>query len=378
MAERFLYEERLNYEPLVPAGRIDNRGKLIADESSWIRMAWDDAHNKALHQTTISETMQTSENASAMVTPIASTPDQSAYRISSIFLEPTLASPNIVDVGRDSPRAGDSRAKILTPKEYGVGELIGSHYRVLDVRRGGMGLVYIVDDVRSVKKGVSLRLALKTFQHKYLWDSEATRRFEREALQWVELGHHPNIVHALVVLEVDAFPYLWLEYVDGESLAERLEHGVPALPEALDLSLQFVRGMGYAHETHGVVHRDIKPANILLTKDGVLKIADFGLSKLRADLMRNTAPLEEHSLSQASASVNQFRTTPGVWVGTPMYMSPEAITDPENVDIRSDIYSFGIVMYELFAGSRPFLGRDVLRRQINGKRSINRVLAEAE
>lgn len=340
VAERFLYEERLAHEPLVPAARIDHHG-IITTESGWLREAWNEAQIKGRRKSILSESLEISDDAPTLVPTVSG----GARYVPPATLEPS--------------------EKALKPREYNVGELIGNHYRILDIRRGAMGLVYIVDDVQRLKEGISLRLALKTFQHKYLWETQAIRRFEREAIQWVELGYHINIVYALVVLEVEAFPYLWLEYVDGDSLAERLNQGMPALSEGVDLSLQFVRGMRYAHETCGLVHRDIKPANILLTKDDILKIADFGLSKLRADLMRSTAPTEGVALPQESALSDQYRTTPGAWVGTPAYMSPEAITDPDNVDTRSDIYSFGIVMFELFTGSRPFRGRAVFRSQIH-------------
>jgi len=254
------------------------------------------------------------------------------------------------------------------PPERFPGEMLGTSYRVLSVHRGGMGLVYVVQDLNSLKRGISLRLALKTFQARYLWDKSVLQRFEREALQWVNLSPHQNIVRALLVQQIEGRPYIWLEYVDGGSLADRLARGPIPVAEAVDLALQFVKGMRHAHEEHGLIHRDIKPANTLLTKDNVVKISDFGLSKLRADILSDIDGIKAElyrgiPVSAAAAGL----TIPGALVGTPAYIPPEAILDPSSVDGRGDIYSFGMMFHEMLTGRLMFQGPDLLAQQIRSR-----------
>ena len=253
--------------------------------------------------------------------------------------------------------------------EYGVGEVMGQRYRVLAVRRGGMGLVYIVEDLPSREQNIRLRLALKTFQDRYLWDSQAITRFEREALTWIELGLHPHIVHALIVQEIEGKPYIWLEYVEGESLAERLALGPLDVTQALDFSMHFASGMRYAHEKHGLLHRDIKPGNMLVSREGILKITDFGLAKIQAELAEQ-AGQPGHRIQPPDSEQTQsraFATGLGVLIGTPAYMPPEAILNPSQVDVRGDIYSFGLVLYEMLTGRRVFHGPNVLEEHLHAR-----------
>jgi len=208
-------------------------------------------------------------------------------------------------------------------------------YRVIDVKGGpgksGFGIVYICEFMPSP----SFMVAIKSFQDKYFDREEVIRDFYHEAEVWVKLGTHRNIVRAEIVTPIPVKPHIILEYVDGGSLKERMNDGPLDFPEALSFAIQFCNGMIYANNAdlgtgnRGIVHRDIKPGNIMLTKEGVVKITDFGLVKALG------RPTVENP------------------IGTPEYMSPEQF-ETMDVDQRSDIYSFGLVLFEMVFGRRPF------------------------
>ena len=337
---RLTFDARVtNY--LVPAGYVNYEGALERIENSWLKNAWDAS--------------------------------QSDVASGNTFSESDLLSPATIVVDSSPP---PSTAPAEPAIEYTPGDVIGSNYVVRDVRKGGMGIVYIVEDLKSRRKQIRLRLALKTFQSRYLWNDEAVARFEREALVWIDLGKHPNIVHAMLVERIVNRPYLWLEFIEGESLADRLARGRLATEQAVDFGLQFCRGMRHAHEQHGVIHRDIKPANTLVTGDDLLKITDFGLSKLQAELVGESLARESRTMSadDAETVTGVFVTAAGYCLGTPAYIAPEAITNPQMVDVRSDIYSFGIMLYEMLAGERPFRSANILRQHIDSIPSPVRLL----
>ncbi len=363
LVDRFLYEERVRHEPLVRAARISARGQLAECHNDWLRAAWDESFGTKAQPPAVTVSGPSSADLQpGLLKGIVSALTGALTRSRKAAPDWDVETTKTVSAAAPAPRPSTSGAeRPHDRREYRVGELLGRQYRILDVRRGGMGLVYIVD---RLEQGGSRRLVLKTFQHKYLWDANAIRRFEREAMQWIRLGVHPHIVGAVVVEQIEGQPYIWLEFVDGESLADRLARGAIHVSEALDLGLQFVSGMRHAYEGHGLIHRDIKPGNLLLTKDGVLKIADFGLSKLRSELLQGVGA--EKDLVGASPAVLdvRFATRSGVRVGTPAYMPPEAILDPSSVDIRSDIYSFGIVAFEMLAGRRVFEGPNLLEQHL--------------
>jgi serine/threonine protein kinase len=150
----------------------------------------------------------------------------------------------------------------------------GHTYEVLEVKKGGFGAVYIVR-----KEDSGELYAPKTFQARYLWSDEDRERFEREAITWVMLDHHPNIVTARWVERIEGSPCLVLEYVHGGDLAQLLQKGSLPVERALELALQFCDGMAYAHHKLGIVRRDVKPSNCLLAKNGPLKVTDFGLAR---------------------------------------------------------------------------------------------------
>ena len=259
---------------LVRAAYITTGGDLHNCQTSWIVNAWTEACAQQLKSPV----------------PTLAIPTQSAS-----------ASTATVSGGTEPDPLNPAPGLPAGPREYSAGQVIGAKYLVRAVHKGGMGIVYIVEDVHSLRTGSSLVLALKTFQERFLWRNEAIDRFEREAMHWTSIGFHPHIVTAHMVERLEGRPYIWLEYVDGESLAARIARGPIDVGTSAALAVQLARGLHYAYEKHGLLHRDIKPANCLLTRDGTLKITDFGLSTLRADIL---AQMEEESSTGMTSSHN--------------------------------------------------------------------------
>jgi tetratricopeptide (TPR) repeat protein len=221
-------------------------------------------------------------------------------------------------------------------------------YNILDIKKGGMGIVYI-----AYAPLMDQSVAIKTFQDKYLWNSEVVSRFLKEAEIWVELGRHSNVVFAETVLEIEGKPMLFLEYIDCGDLNQFI--GIASLEEILDIGIQFCTGMWYAYQKLGVIHRDIKPGNVMVQKDTrfkygfSFKVTDFGLVKA-VDIQPEFNMSCEVKEIMGDAALTQF----GASFGTPEYMSPEQFIDARNVDTRSDIYSAGVMLYQLLTGELPF------------------------
>jgi serine/threonine protein kinase/Tol biopolymer transport system component len=234
-------------------------------------------------------------------------------------LDPTL---------REIPSHPSAASSVLGDTDHLVGRTL-AHYRILEYTGGGgMGVVYKAEDLRLART-----VALKFLPPELTRDPEAKSRFLQEARSASVLDH-PNICTIHEVGETDdGRLYLAMPYYDGETLRRRIERAPIPIDEAIDLAEQIARGLAKAHRG-GIVHRDIKPANIMVTTDGVVKILDFGLAKL-----------------VGAAAI----TRTGSSVGTPAYMSPEQARG-EDVDHRTDLWSFGIVLYEMVAGRRPFRG----------------------
>jgi serine/threonine protein kinase/Tol biopolymer transport system component len=234
-------------------------------------------------------------------------------------LDPTL---------REIPSHPSAGSSVLGDTDHLVGRTL-AHYRVLEYTGGGgMGVVYKAEDLRLART-----VALKFLPPELTRDPEAKSRFLQEARSASVLDH-PNICTIHEVGETDdGRLYLAMPYYDGETLRRRIERAPIPIDEAVDLAEQIARGLAKAHRG-GIVHRDVKPANIMVTADGVVKILDFGLAKL-----------------VGAAAI----TRTGSSVGTPAYMSPEQARG-EDVDHRTDLWSFGIVLYEMVAGRRPFRG----------------------
>jgi len=219
-----------------------------------------------------------------------------------------------------------------------TGQILG-HYQVLEkIGSGGMGDVYRARDER-LARDVALKLLKPSFAH----DQDRLRRFEQEARAAAALNH-PNIVAIYDIGFHDGAPYIVSELLEGKTLRQRLIEGPLNARQAADYGVQIAQGLVAAHEKR-IVHRDLKPENLFLTRDGRVKILDFGIAKLT--LPENT---EDRSVAELTT-----QTKGGAVLGTVAYMSPEQLRG-KSVDPRSDIFSFGAILYEMLAGHRAFAG----------------------
>jgi TolB-like protein/Flp pilus assembly protein TadD/predicted Ser/Thr protein kinase len=224
-----------------------------------------------------------------------------------------------------------------------IGQTI-SHYRVLRMLgEGGMGVVYEAEDIR-----LGRHVALKFVVHKKLDRQETVERFEREA-RAASVLNHPNICTVHDVGEEGGHHFIAMELLEGESLEGLLTKGPLPVRRLVDLASQIAEGLVAAH-TRGVVHRDIKPANVFVTSTGLVKIMDFGLAKILQSPAAESLTASETDLTQTSDL-----TTPGLAMGTVSFMSPEQVRG-EEVDARSDLFSFGALLYDMAVGEPPFRG----------------------
>src|SRR5271170_3937273 len=201
---------------------------------------------------------------------------------------------------------------------------------------GGMGEVYRARDA-SLKRDV----AIKVLPASYSRDPDRLHRFQLEAQSAAALNH-PNILSIFHIGQHDGSPYIVSELLEGETLRDRLRRGSMRLREALDIAVQIAHGLAAAHEK-GIVHRDLKPENLFVTKDGRVKILDFGLAKLKQ---------HQPDPDGAAPTITQ-KTGPGMVMGTAGYMSPEQVRG-KAVDHRTDIFAFGAILYEMLTGKRAF------------------------
>src|SRR6202021_254392 len=215
---------------------------------------------------------------------------------------------------------------------------------------GGMGEVYRAKDTR-----LDRTVAIKILPTHLSANSEFKQRFVREARTFSSLNH-PHICHLYDVRSEEGTDFLGMEFLDGETLAERLRRGVLPFPELLKIGIEVAEALEIAHRA-GIIHRDLKPGNIMLTKAGT-KLMDFGLAKptFLGAAGSGSAPLLSAARTMSGPTPVSPLTTAGSIVGTIQYMSPEQIEGKE-ADARSDIFAFGAVLYEMVTGQRPFSGK---------------------
>jgi serine/threonine protein kinase len=225
-----------------------------------------------------------------------------------------------------------------------IGKTLGSFECTALLGKGGMGEVY-----RAKDQKLGRDVAIKVLPEEFAKDADRVARFQREAKLLASLNH-PNIAAIHGLEESDGTHFLVLELIEGDTLADRLKRGAIPVEESLRLALQIAEALEAAHEK-GVIHRDLKPANIKVTPDGKVKVLDFGLAKAFAGEQSNLNLSNSPTLSVAA-------TQQGIILGTAAYMSPEQASG-EATDKRTDIWAFGVVLYEMLTGRSLFAGDNV-------------------
>jgi len=236
----------------------------------------------------------------------------------------------------ESARSSFLQSPPTPPAALTKGTKLGDYEIISLVGSGGMGEVYRAHDSKLKRE-----VAIKVLPAYWSRDPERLQRFELEARAAAALNH-PNITSIFHVGQHDGSPYIVTELLQGETLREHLRKGALRLREALDFGVEIARGLGAAHDA-GVIHRDLKPENIFVTKDGRIKILDFGLAKLQVP----------KSAKPEDPTVIPRQTNPGQVLGTVGYMSPEQVRG-HTADARSDIFAAGAVLYEMLTGKPAF------------------------
>ena len=237
-----------------------------------------------------------------------------------------------------SAPAYEFAASLLAETEFSAGQKIGPYTILCPLGSGGMGQIYLAEDAKLRRK-----IAIKLISPQFAGDSSRVGRFEQEALAASALNH-PNIcvIYELGTTE-NGRHFIAMEYIQGITLRDQLARGPLPVSKALNMAVQVATALSSAHAS-GIVHRDIKPENIMLRPDGYVKVLDFGLAKLTERL-----PGQDGS----HAGQRNVQTETGMLMGTVKYMSPEQLRDTQ-VDERTDIWSLGVVLYEMLTGSTPF------------------------
>ena len=246
------------------------------------------------------------------------------------FIIPAAAIYLVRRKSKKFPQLSDIDAEKLVPGSTVIFDTFGNaRMQILETLEGGMGKVYVCADKNNQK------FALKTYKYATGGTENLRRvneRFYHEAVSWVGLGKHPNIVRALTFAKMRDTPFLLLEFIDGGNLRQLMEGGRLDFTKTVRLADNISSGMSYAH-SRKLVHRDLKPENILIDKNGVAKVTDFGLARV---------------IEEASGTMSQDLS------GTLPYMSPEQFLPAPIVDQRVDVYSFGVMLYEMLTGKKPF------------------------
>lgn len=264
-----------------------------------------------------------------------------------------------VEVGPSQGTAAGSQSKTNVGKgNTPIPDRLGGYKIVRELGAGGMGSVYLARQL-----SLDRPCALKTIQAQWASNPRVIARFVREAYAAAQLTHH-NVVQIYDLGQDRGTNFFSMELVGGGSLDEQIKSKGKLPPKlAATLILQASRGLKFAHD-HGMVHRDIKPANLMMTTDGLVKIADLGLVKTPSPedegLTRNSEEIEKDTQSMMLESARSHVTQVGASMGTPAYMSPEQAEDAANVDKRADIYSLGCTFYALLTGKPPYDGKTMV------------------
>src|SRR5256885_10119894 len=222
-----------------------------------------------------------------------------------------------------------------------AGTKLGRYEIRSKIGEGGMGEVYLAQDTILGRK-----VALKILAAEFAVHPDRMRRFVQEAKAASALNH-PNIITIYEIDEIDSGHFIVIEFIEGETLRERMRLARIKFPEVLEVAIQIASALSAAHDA-GIVHRDIKPDNVMLRRDGIVKVLDFGLAKL-------TERLPADSVDSEALTSAPVKTEPGMVMGTAIYMSPEQARGLQ-VDARTDIFSLGVLIYEMVAGRLPFEG----------------------
>src|SRR5262245_52159848 len=224
-----------------------------------------------------------------------------------------------------------------------AGTQLGPYEILSPLGVGGMGEVWRARDTRLDRE-----VAVKVLPASFAQDADRLRRFKQEALATSALNH-PNILTVYDIGDHEGTPFIVAELLEGEELREQLNEGALPGREALDYAKQITQGLAAAHEK-GIIHRDLKPENLFITQDGRVKILDFGLAKLKP---------QQAGAADSQAPTQKKITDPGTVMGTVGYMSPEQVRG-QGADHRADIFSFGVILYEMLSGKRTFGGESAI------------------